>query len=230
MKKLFLLVFIAFYSVQSFAQNTNNNSHISPYVETIASVDTLVIPDRIFLTIHLKEKDSKGRVSIEELESRMEKALIAANVNIEKQLTLFDFGSGFSKYFLRGKDVSKDKKYKLVLFNTQEVADVLLKLEKIKISNVSFYKVEYSREKELKLLLKREAVKKAELQAQNLAKPLNQEIGKAIYISDTNQNIGYDYSNNLGRTSNKLNFVSNYNVKFRKIKITASVQVRFHLY
>ncbi len=230
MKKLLLLLFITFCSTQLFAQNINNSIQNTPHLETTASVDTLVVPDRIFLTIHLKEKDSKGKVSIEELESRMEKALIAANVNIDKQLSLFDFGSDFSKYFLRGKDVSKEKKYKLVLFNTKEVADVLLKIEKIKISNVSFYKVEYSKEKELKLALRQQAVKKAQTQAQHLVKPLNQKIGKAIYISDTNNIVNYDYSNNLRRVSNKLNFSNNSNVQFRKIRISLSVNVKFQLY
>ena len=43
-----------------------------PYVETSVKVDTLVIPDRIYLTIVISEKDTKGKVSVEELEKRMQ--------------------------------------------------------------------------------------------------------------------------------------------------------------
>ena len=33
-----------------------------PYIETSAKVDTLVIPDRIYLNISITEKDSKGKI------------------------------------------------------------------------------------------------------------------------------------------------------------------------
>ena len=41
-----------------------------PYLETSAKCDTLVTPDRIFLKIVISEKDTKGKISVEELETR----------------------------------------------------------------------------------------------------------------------------------------------------------------
>ena len=81
------------------AQNTTTIQSI-PYVETTASVDTLVVPDRIYIDIRLDENDSKGRVSVEQLERKMESALKKAGVDIDQQLSLGNLGSNFAKYFL----------------------------------------------------------------------------------------------------------------------------------
>lgn len=229
MKKKYLFAFMMLCAIVGHAQNSYNQS--SPFVETTASIDSLVVPDKIYLTIHLDEKDSKGKISIEELENKIEKALSASNIDLKKQLSLFNFGSDFSKYFLRKKDVSKTKTYKLLVYNAQEVSDVLLKLEKIKISNVSFLKAEYSKRDELMLKLKQKAVLKARNEAKNLAKPLNQEVGKAIFISDANSFLTLNYdnygTNEVGLLSNSRTRIE---AQFRKIKIIASVKVRFQLY
>lgn len=38
-------------------------NHI-PYIETAAKADSLVVPDEIFLSIHLKEQDERNKVSV----------------------------------------------------------------------------------------------------------------------------------------------------------------------
>jgi uncharacterized protein YggE len=215
------------------AQNTTTIQNI-PFVETAASVDTLVVPDRIYLNIRLDENDSKGKVSVEELEKRMESALKNAGVDLQKQVSLGNFGSNFSKYFLRKKDVSKVKLYELVLYDAQSVTKVLLNLEKVKISNVRLTKLEYSQAEALGLILKSQAVTKAKMNADYLAKPLNQKVGPAISINDMNSfnrgfvpmNADADQIVVTGWSKSK----SEMNVEFKKIELSASVRVRFKLY
>lgn len=215
------------------AQNTTTIQNI-PFVETAASVDTLVVPDRIYLNIRLDENDSKGKISVEELEKRMESALKNAGVDLQKQVSLGNFGSNFSKYFLRKKDVSKVKLYELVLYDAQSVTKVLLNLEKVKISNVRLTKLEYSQAEALGLILKSQAVNKAKMNADYLAKPLNQKVGPAISINDMNSfnrgfvpmNADADQIVVTGWSKSK----SEMNVEFKKIELSASVRVRFKLY
>ncbi|MFD2568855.1 SIMPL domain-containing protein [Pseudotenacibaculum haliotis] len=232
MKRIYLIAFLLC-SVVSYAQNTNNK--IVSHVETMASVDTLVVPDRIYMNIRLDEKDTKGRVSIEKLEKQMESALKAAGVNLKKQLSLGNLGSDFSKYFLRKKEVTKEKIYQLLVYDAKTLSKVLINLEKVKVSNVWLRKVEYSKADELKLFMRQKAVLQAKLQAENLAKPLEQQIGKAFSIYDINTN--YDRAENFSFDALNLRS-SNYkakptladSVEFRKIKITSSVRVKFYLY
>ena len=233
MKRIYLIAFLLC-SVVSYAQNTNNSKVVS-HVETMACVDTLVVPDRIYMNIRLDEKDTKGRVSIEKLEKQMESALKAAGIDLKKQLSLGNLGSDFSKYFFRKKEVTKEKVYQLLVYDAKTLSKVLINLEKVKISNVWLRKVEYSKADELKLFMRQKAVLQAKLQAENLAKPLEQQIGKAFSIYDINTN--YDRAENFSFDALNLRS-SNYkakptladNVEFRKIKISSSVRVKFYLY
>jgi len=68
MKNTLLLILFLLAVNKTFAQK---NYIDQPFVETSAKVDTLVIPDRIYLTIIISEKDTKGKTSVEELESKM---------------------------------------------------------------------------------------------------------------------------------------------------------------
>ena len=105
MKKIGLILLLTFLTFQSYSQTKNFID--KPYLETTATVDTLVIPDRIYLSILIMEKDTRGRTSVEELENRMNTKLIALGIDTKKQLTLSDVSSNFRKYFLKNKFVRK---------------------------------------------------------------------------------------------------------------------------
>ena len=231
MRKLLFALFITCSTLVS-AQNINDNQR-SPYIETYATADSLVVPDRIYMKIRLDERDSKGKVSVEELEKRMSSALESAGVNLEKQLSLGNLGSDFSKYFLRKKDVSKEKVYELVVYSAKKLSEVLINLEKVKISNINLTKVEYSKTEELKLLLRQKAVSKALTQAKNLVKPLNQQVGKAIAINDINNGGFFNQNARLDEVVVRRNYSRKKiadKIEFKKIKVTSSVRIRFHLY
>ena len=101
MKTIGLTLILALLTVQSYSQTKNFIDQ--PYLETTSVVDTLVVPDRIYLSILITEADTKGKVSVEELENRMNNKLIALGIDTKKQLSLADVTSNFKKYFLRTK-------------------------------------------------------------------------------------------------------------------------------
>lgn len=72
MKKYFLL-FLLFPSLSVLSQTKTFIDQ--PYIEVAGSADTLVTPDRIFVRIILSEKDTRDRLSVEELEIKMIGAL-----------------------------------------------------------------------------------------------------------------------------------------------------------
>ena len=99
MKRLITLtLFLITISLQGFSQQKNFIDQ--PYVETNATVDTLINPDRIFLNILITEKDTKGKTSVEELENKMAEKLKTLGIDLDKQLYLSDLSSNFKKYFL----------------------------------------------------------------------------------------------------------------------------------
>jgi uncharacterized protein YggE len=232
MKKIVLLLVIGLLFLEGYSQEKNFIDQA--YLETTAIVDTLVVPDRIYLSILITEKDTRGRTSVEELENRMNAKLISFGINTKKQLTLSDVTSNFKNYFLKGTEVLKNKSYTLLVFDAETAGKVIVGLESIEISNVFLTKTEYSKLEELKIELKRKAVIKAKIQAESMLEPLNQNIGKALYLSDLNSNI----TNLLQGKSAGIQirgYSSNYRAKeyqpidieFEKIKVESAVTIKF---
>jgi uncharacterized protein YggE len=231
MKKLGLLLIIAILHLQGYSQEKNFIDQ--PYLETTAIVDTLVVPDRIYLSILITEKDTRGRTSVEELENRLNTKLIGLGIDTKKQLTLSDVTSNFKTYFLKGTDVLKNKAYTLLVYDAETAGKVIVGLESIEISNVFLTKTEYSKLEELKIDLKQKAVLKAKKQAESMLKPLNQIVGKALYISDLNSNITNALQGRVagiqirGYSSYKAEEYKPIDIEFEKIKIESAVTIKF---
>nr|WP_319512124.1 SIMPL domain-containing protein [uncultured Draconibacterium sp.] len=184
MKRTGLVLIVLFLAIWSYSQDKNFIDQ--PYLETEAEVDSLVIPDKIFLTIILNESDSRDKKSTEELEILMQQVLSSLNIDTENDLSLLDISSDFKKYILSDQKVLKTKMYSLIVHDARTAGKVLAELEKVGVSNVSVEKTEFSDSENLQLKLKSLAVLKAKKNAESMLAPLNQKIGMPIFISDLN--------------------------------------------
>ena len=230
MKRILTLI-ILLMMIHGFAQTKNFIDQ--PYIETIAKVDTLVTPDKIFMNILITEQDTKGKISVEELESKMEAALKKLGINTKKNLTLNDLASNFKKYFLRKQDVLKSKSYTLILEDAITAGKVIIALENLKISNVSIVKTEYSEIDKLKLTLKSRAVLKAKKQAQFMTKPLDQKVGSPIFISDMSDTSIYRPYQSMAKMEVRSAAVGDTlkpaDISFEKIRIESIISVKFKI-
>ena len=190
MKKSFL-IFVMFFVWNLFSAQREFLDQ--PYIEVEAEADTLVVPDRIYVSITLNEADSKNKKSVEEQEKQLETILKKLKINTDKDLSVLGYSSDFKKYFLKGQNILKTKKYSLLVRDAYTLANVIISLEEAGISNTEVEKVEYSKYRELLLELRSEAVKRSRITADKLVKPLNQKAGKALYISDMNYRGMGDY-------------------------------------
>ncbi|MBB1574487.1 MAG: SIMPL domain-containing protein [Flavobacteriaceae bacterium] len=235
MKKSFL-IFVMFFVWNLFSAQKNFLDQ--PYIEVSASVDTLVVPDRIYVSITLNEADSKNKKSVEEQEKQLETILKKLKINTDKDLSVLGYSSDFKKYFLKGQSILKTKKFSLLVRDAYTLGNVLISLEEAGISNTEVEKVEYSKSKELLLELKSEAVKRSRITADKLVKPLNQKAGKALYISDTNYGGIEDYEyatvGNIAlqemdykKESASEEFLRK--LDFQKIKFSTTVYVKYQL-
>ncbi|QMU64825.1 MAG: DUF541 domain-containing protein [Flavobacteriaceae bacterium] len=184
MKKTILILTLIFTAFTTYSQTKNFID--KPYLETEVEIDSLVIPDRIYMTIILNESDNRNKKSTEELENLMQQALKTLNIDTQKDLSLLDFNSNFKKYFLSDKKVLKTKMYSLLVRDAVTAGKVLAKLESSGISNISIEKTEYSKAEQLLLDLKSKAILKAKQNAESMLNPLNQKVGSVIFVSDLN--------------------------------------------
>ena len=222
-----LIAMLLITSLTSYGQSKNFIDQ--PYLETTARVDTLVIPDRIYLSILITEADTKGKTSVEKLENKMADKLKTLGIDIEKQLTLTDLGSNFKKYFLRKVDVQKDKEYTLLVHDALTAGKVLMGLESIGISNVNLTKTEYSGLEKLKINLRQRAVVAAKIQGEAMVVPLDQKLGHALFISDLNTGVQNRMTDRMVRVqmSKESDVNQPIEIEFEKIKIESTVNVKF---
>ena len=69
MKKITYLLIIMLVCNQAFTQSKNFIDQA--YLETTAKVDTLVVPDQIFLSIYIDEGEDRNKTSLEKQEKEM---------------------------------------------------------------------------------------------------------------------------------------------------------------
>ena len=233
MKKLTLLAIMVYSVALTNAQMKNYIDQ--PFIEVSGSADTLVTPNEIYIRILLSEKDTKDKISIEILEQKMVAALKGLGLDTEKDLTTSDMVSNFKFYLLKSKEVIKTKLYTLKVVDAVTTSQVFIKLEEIGISNTSIDRVDHSDIDNLKNILRTKAIIDAQQRAIALTKPLNQRIGAAIHIVDTDNNVSQQLQ---GRVAGlKIRGVSSLNesdkalakIEFEKIKVEANVNAKFIL-
>jgi hypothetical protein len=234
MKKSFL-IFVMFFVWNLFSAQKNFLDQ--PYIEVSASVDTLVVPDRIYVSITLNEADSKNKKSVEEQEKQLETILKKLKINTDKDLSVLGYSSDFKKYFLKGQNILKTKKYSLLVRDAYTLGNVIISLEEAGISNTEVEKVEHSKSKELLLELNSEAVKRSRITADKLVKSLNQKAGKALYIYANESQDMYGEEPLVyyrGRDPIEVSKISASEeflrkLDFEKIKFFAEVRVKYQL-
>lgn len=215
------------------AQNTERNFIDQPYIEVNGRNEIEIVPDRIYLTIVLSEKDNKSKLSIAELEKVMFASLKKIGIDVSADLQLKDFSSSFKNQFILKTDIILSKEYQLVVHDGNTVGKVMAELEKAGISNVTFIKAEHSKIEQYRKEVKANAMKSAKENAEILATSIGQTIGKAIYIQEQYINIYAPRSEK--RTAMLAGAMINdaepaeEPIDFEKIKLEYSVLVRFIL-
>ena len=134
MKKITYLLLFAIISNTAFTQSRNFID--KPFLETTVKVDTLVVPDQIFMSIYINEGEDRNKISLEKQEKKMAVVLEGLGIDLKKQLKLQDLSSDFKNYFLKRKNVLKSKIYRLEVFDAVTAEQELIALEAKGISNV----------------------------------------------------------------------------------------------
>lgn len=233
MKRLIGLSIALLISQVIWAQNGTKNFIDQNYIELSGKAKMEIVPDEIYLNIELKEKDTKNKVSVDQMETKMFKALKKLDLDLEKQVKVLDFSSNFQSYWLKKKDVMKSKSFQIIVHDTKTLSNLFSSLEKIGISNITIDKVDHSKMDEFKKEVKVKAIKNAKENAELLTAALGQQIGKAIFI-------GQGYSNNYqSRPRTKSMMVRGManmemqdtapEIEFQKIKLEHNIMVRFEL-
>ena len=183
MKKIWLLAFAAMVSLTAFAQE-----NVGPYpsfVQVQGTAEREIVPDEIYLSITINERDSKGKITVEQQQRDMLTALRRQGIDVDKQLKMVDLTSS---YFKKRTAVATAQ-YQLKLGSSAEVAKAWQALDALGISQVNVEKVSHSQLAQYKAEVRTEAMRAARENARSLAEAIGQRIGKCFYIYDSNSGI-----------------------------------------
>lgn len=215
-----------------------------PSIEVIGKAEKEVIPDEIYITIKLKERnEGRTTISIEEQEKKLKEALKKNQISI-KNLELSDANAGYVKVKWSKKDVVLERELVLKVENAEAVGVVFKELDAMKIQNAYISKVSHSKIDDLTNKLRIEAIQKAKIQADYLTSAIGQSILKALSIKEVPYNDYHNYQLgglvNMQRKSLETDGFVTYKtgvnsmnklgmVQFKKIKIQAAIYVKFQI-
>lgn len=225
MKKL-LLVVVAFVAFTTATAQTCTPPQ--DYVEVRGTAYTMVMPNKAEISITLNQADSKGKLSMKELEDQLAKALKEAGVDTAKQLVIVNQSSEAEK---RNK-AYQFKSYILTVSSAAEAQTVFDAFANNGVNNATISKVWNDNQKEIVEKLKIEAMQDAQTTAKTLAAAVGQSIGKALQISDNSYTPTFAMMDSgflARKTSNSGALESLPNLDFQKLKIERNVTVRFAL-
>lgn len=180
MKKVFLIAIAVIMGLGTiYAQQDNT-------IETSVNVKKEVIPDEIFISITINEKDNKGKISVEEQQKQMIKALSSLGIDTKAALTVDNMGSTLKQNTLRKDNIFISKRYTLKVSTAKDASAAIQALKEIDMAQtyVSRVAISDSLEREVKNQLLVEAAQKAQENAKILASAVGCKAGKAVYIQN----------------------------------------------
>jgi len=234
MKKIILVGLLLFSTIMVVkAQSGEKNFIDRPYIEVTGKAQMEVTPDKIYMSITINEKDSKGKIILAQSEKDMITKLNALGIDTKKNLSVKDMSSNYKKYWVKSAEIMTSKEYQLLVTSAQTAGTVMQELEKLGISNVSIERVDHSQIEKLRREVKIMAVKIAREKATDIAQAIGQSAGKAIYIQEVDFG-----SNAYGRsTLREMNvsiktsgdFSTAPDIEFEKIKLEYQINAKFEL-
>lgn len=228
-----LLVLLALLlSGSAFGQAGEKNFIDQNYIEVTGKSEMSITPDNIYIRIIASEKDVKGK-DLSTIENSMITKLQEIGVDTKKDLTIKDFSSNFKNYWILKSDIVLTKEYQLLVQNARTAGKVFVELQKLGISNINIEKVENSKILEYRKEVKLKAIKAAQEKAKALTNAIGQDIGKAIYIQEIEENVPVQERIMLQvkGIANSYDAISREEpeVEFEKIKLDYAILVRFEL-
>ncbi len=222
----------------SFSQNGVKNFIDQPFIEVIGKIETEIIPNEIYLNIVLNENDKKGKVSVETQENQLVSILKALHIDLEKNFSILNFNGHYKKKFFADNEMTKTKRYELIVNDGETLGKIYQALDRIDISNISIVKTSHSDIEKIRRETKLKALQVAKEKANNYALAINQTIGKALFIQEVQNRLNNSlYGNNLGILNEVV--VTGYGTKskqekiqdlnFKPITVSASVMAKFVL-
>lgn len=228
MKRIILIILIAFTTLTGFTQNIDTRKKI----EVNGNAEIEVTPDEIYVGISLKEylKDTRKKITIEELERQLQAATIKAGIASED--FMINNVSGYTNYWEKKKDPQfmASKQYTIKVKDLNKLNDIFASVDPKGVAYTNIERYAYSKQEELKKDLKIKALKDAKNKATYLTEAIGEKLGGALEISETgSESYPQPYYRNTMVMKTEMADAAMPEIDFKKIKLTALVRAVFEI-
>lgn len=237
--KTFFIVIALTITTSIFGQIKTVNEE-KPYIEVTGTAEKEVIPDEIYINIIIREKYvNREKVTIEAQEEKLKAVLKEIGVDISN-LSLADANADYVKVKWQTKDVLTKKDYSLKVSDATTLGQVFQQLSKLEINDAYVSKVDHSKIDSLKKETRITAIKAAKEKADYLLSAIDEQTGKPLVITENSniiQKARYE-SMALSNISSVASMTAGLyqeedklknEIQFQKIKITATIYVKFSI-
>lgn len=239
MKSQLLVLVTLLFAITLKGQNPTQIESEKPNIEVTGTAEKEIIPDEIYIAITLKERQvGKDKVSIEKQETDLKAALVSLNIPLEN-LSLSDANANYIKVKWTKKDVITKNEFLLKVKDALTVGKVFEKLDELKIEDAYISRVSHSQLEEFKKEVRIMAISAAKDKADYLLAAIGETTGKALLVYEQSPNYRIEEAmvNTRGsRSESSILYLeedkllsSNQVIQFQKIKLQASIYVRFEI-
>ncbi len=208
-----------------------------PFIEVTGTAEMEVIPDEIYIAITIRERNNGNHRTVEEQEEALKNALKAIGLSLED----LEFSNAHADYipirWMNKKTVSQ-RQYRLKAKDAYMVGKIFEQLDLLNIQDAYISEVNHSKIHTFKKDVRINAIKTAKEKADYLLNAIGQRTGKALQVYEKNAGI-YDNVNSNFRQKARASLqqfvgliedkeaLDNTDIQFQKIKLKASVFVKF---
>jgi len=235
--RVLIIVFFVFPGALLFAQLGDNSPVAKHFIEVSGTSETEVIPDEIYITVTLQERnEGKEKVSIEKQEEELKRHI--KDLGIEPaNLSLARADADYRKIRKSAKDVMISKTYFLKIGSAELLSKVYEKFDRMDVYDAFVSRYTHSKILDLQKENRIKAIKAAKEKVDYLLAAIGQQAGQAYQITES-LNYVEDGSNSMPRAA-YLNTMQSFNeadtntesseISFKKIKIRSSFLVKYEI-
>ncbi|MBK7172187.1 MAG: SIMPL domain-containing protein [Bacteroidales bacterium] len=207
----------------------------TPYIEVTGTAEKYVVPDEIYISIALKERqEGRENKSIEQQEAQLKQGLSEIGIDL-KDLSLSDATSDYVRVKVAKKDVISKSDYLLKVTSASMVGKVFEKLDELKIEEAQIARVSHSEIERFRKEVKIQAIKAAKEKADYLLEAIGEKAGEPLIIQENQYGIAplansqfIEEQQSLGLYSTQGYYAKSEPVlQFQKIKVVSSFYIKF---
>ena len=241
MKSLQTLTVLLLLTVTMFGQVTTNTEQEKPYIEVTGVAEQEIIPDEIYISITIQERnEGKDKITIEKQETDLKLALKDIDIPLES-LSLSNTNANYVYVKFTKKDVMARAEYVLKVTDALTVGKVFEKLDELDLNNAYISKVSHSELTKFKKEVRIMAIKAAKEKADYLLAAIGEETGKPLKVYETDPTSKLNNVNNAnirGARNSELYYsfdsqdktmAADKIIQFEKIKLKAAIYVKFEI-